>query len=37
VKEYIITGEPVYFIITGKPEDYEAGLNVLKYILLKES
>ena len=36
VKDYIISAEPVYFIVAGKPEEYESALNVLKYILSKD-
>lgn len=35
-KEYITSDETVYFIITGKDEEYKAGLDVLRYILDKE-
>lgn len=36
-KDYLIAGEPIYFIITGQTDDYESGLDVLRYILRKES
>lgn len=36
VKDYIISAEPVYFIVAGKPEEYESALNILKYILSKD-
>jgi hypothetical protein len=36
-KEYISAGGKVYYIITGKSNDYESGLNVLKYLLQKTS
>lgn len=32
-KDYIRTGERVYFVISGKEEDYSSGLKVLSYIL----
>ncbi|MBO6166263.1 MAG: hypothetical protein J6O17_07870 [Eubacterium sp.] len=36
-KEYLLAGDNVYFILTGKAEDYEHGLDVLRYILRKTS
>ncbi|MCR5215216.1 MAG: hypothetical protein K6E10_12445 [Eubacterium sp.] len=35
VKEYIKSGDKVYFVLTGKEEEYELGIDVLKYILDK--
>ncbi len=35
-KDYIQTGEKVYFVISGNAEDYESGLNILRYILEKK-
>ena len=32
-KDYIKAGEKVYFVISGSAEDYESGMNVLRYIL----
>lgn len=36
-KEYLLAGDNVYFILTGKEVDYEHGLDVLRYILRKTS
>lgn len=34
-KEYITSAGPVYFVLSGKMDDYQLGLDVLKYILSK--
>ena len=36
VKEYITSGDKVYFVITGKEDEYNLGLDVLRYILNKK-
>ncbi len=35
-KDYIKTGEKVYFVVSGKPEEYESAIGILKYILEKK-
>ncbi len=35
-KDYIKTGEKVYFVISGKTEEYDSGIGILKYILEKK-
>ena len=34
-KEYINSGDNVYFVISGKEKEYDAGLDMLHYILKK--
>lgn len=31
-KEYLLAGENIYFILTGKTEEYEKGMDVLRYM-----
>lgn len=32
-KKYVKSGKSIYFVLTGKEKDYNAGLDMLKYIL----